>query len=131
MKNNQDQFKDYRNKWKLAGHGLYSPDYPIDVTIELAGICNGRCVYCPVTPNYKKLESIFPIGIMKEYLFKKIIDEIEGKTLSVKFQYRGESTLHPQFNDFCDYVSKKDFIERMINTNGNYIKEKREGLYKL
>ena len=37
---------------------------------------------------------------MKFDLFKKVIDEIEGKIEAVTFASRGELTLHPELNKF-------------------------------
>lgn len=64
-------------------------------------------------------------------LYKKIIDEAETGVLSIKNQYRGESTMHPEFNLFMAYLSQKKFSETLINTNGNYKESKRDGLYLL
>lgn len=126
-----NKYEAYRKQWEEAGNGKIKTEWPTDCTIELASVCDSRCIFCPVTPNYEKRESLFPVRFMKFGLFKKIIDEISGHVLSIKLQYRGESTLHKEFNKFCDYAAQAEFIERMINTNGNYHESKREGLYKL
>ena len=39
---------------------------------------------------------------------------------SIKLNYRGESTLHPQIVDYIAYARSKGVFEIMLNTNGNY-----------
>lgn len=125
------QYKAYRQAWNDAGQGKIKTDWPIDLTIELCSVCDSSCVFCPITENRKPKDNLFDSGYISYDLYKKIIDEASGAVFSIKNQYRGESTLHPFFNEFMGYLSQKNFIETLINTNGNYKEEKREGLYLL
>jgi len=126
-------YKIYRNFWDKAGEGKLETLHPIHVDLELSSACDSRCAFCPITPNNESSpkNSIFPTGYMSPVLFKKIVDEIEGRTLSLKLNWRGEATLHPRFGELIDYVMDKDFIEVMINTHGNYPLRKRGSIHKL
>ena len=133
------EYSDYRTSWIELGTGTRTSNYPLHVDLELSSACESRCAFCPVTPNYADMPEtkhltkgdIFPIGYMKPSLFKKIVDEIEGKVKSVKLNWRGEATLHPKFNELVDYIMDKDFVEVMINTHGNYPERKRDAVHKL
>jgi len=135
----KEEYKSYRTSWDNLGDGNHVSDYPLHVDLELSSACESRCSFCPVTTNYADTPEtshltkgeVFPIGYMKPSLFQKIIDEVAGKTKSIKLNWRGEATLNPKFPDLVDYVMKKDFIEVMINTHGNYPERKRDAIHKL
>lgn len=102
----------YRLKWHLAKWVIWR--YPLHIDIELTSLCNLKCGFCPhseQTPFYK--------GFMPMSMFEMIIDEIQGRVPSIKLNLRGESTLHPQFEEMCNYVKGK-FIDIRLNTNGQY-----------
>lgn len=91
-------------------------DYPPCVQIEPSSICNYRCVMCYQSdPSFSDKKNNF-MGFMKLDLFKKIIDEIEGKVQSVTLASRGEPTLNKKIIDFINYCKNK-FIAFKINTN--------------
>ena len=103
----------YRVKWFLAK--WFVPKYPVHVDFELSNICNLKCSFCPQSLEIKDWEPL----VMKFDMYKKIIDEIQGKVSSIKFNLRGESTLHPEFIQFLEYTKGK-FIDSRVNTNGQY-----------
>ncbi len=107
------KYKWYRFKWWLSKYCVLK--YPIHVDFELASVCNLKCDFCPQCEK----EVDFNKGFMPFELFKKCIDEIEGKVPSIKLNLRGEPTLHPEFDVFLNYVKGK-FIDIRLNTNGNY-----------
>ena len=67
---------------------------------------------------------------MKFELFKKIIDELEGKVEAITFASRGEPTLNKQLIDFLDYCKDK-FVAIKINSNlSNLNKELAEAIFR-
>lgn len=92
-----------------------TPDFPQRLEIELVSDCNLKCTYCP-----RHLVNELT-GYMTLDLFKKIIDEasIHPDTTLVLHR-RGESMLHPQFNEMLDYVSGK-FKEVQMATNATIL----------
>jgi|GEM_PF-6951569 len=103
----------YRLKWHLAKYITW--EYPLHVDFELSTHCNLSCSFCPHSEHIQD----FKKGFMDFDRYKQIIDEIAGKVPSIKFNLRGESTLHPDFDLFLKYAHKK-FIDIRINTNGQY-----------
>jgi MoaA/NifB/PqqE/SkfB family radical SAM enzyme len=91
-------------------------EYPPCVQIEPASICNYRCVMCYQSDtSFSDKKNNF-MGFMQFDLFKKIIDEIEGKVQGVTLASRGEPTLNKKIIDFINYCKGK-FVALKLNTN--------------
>lgn len=90
--------------------------YPIKLWIEVTNHCNLKCRLCPnrEIPISKK-------GYMEWDLFKKIIDDAEGKVREINLFHRGESLLHPEIFNMIEYASSKGLITR-IHTNATLLK---------
>lgn len=94
-------------------------DFPKRVEIELVSDCNLRCVYCP-RHHVNDLT-----GYMDFNLFTRIIDEVASyPDRIITLHRRGESLMHPQFVEMCDYVRGK-FQEIQIATNGTLLNKAR------
>jgi radical SAM protein with 4Fe4S-binding SPASM domain len=93
------------------------PEFPKRIEIELVSSCNLRCTYCP--RHY--LDNLN--GYIDFNLFKKIVDEASAypETIIVLHR-RGESLLHPRFNDIINYISGK-FKEVQLATNATLLTE--------
>lgn len=98
---------------------IKTPKFPKRIEIELASSCNLQCVYCP----RKYLDNLK--GFVDFNLFVNIIDQLTfyPETILVLHR-RGESMLHPKFNEMLGYVKGK-FKEVQMATNGTLLdKEK-------
>ncbi len=110
----------YRFKYR---YGQYLPlRVPVDVSMELASYCTNTCGYC-YHADRKNLP--FAKGFMSPKLAFKIIDEAaELGVHSLKFNYRGESTMHPHFYAITARAKKlargSVFIDRLTNSNFNF-----------
>lgn len=107
----------YRYKYNNAK--LLNLNKPVDVSLELAASCNQRCGYC-YHSDQKKLP--FKTGVMPLNIAQLII--IDAASLgvnSLKFNYRGESTLNPHFKEITefakDHADRSTFIDRITNSN--------------
>ncbi len=90
-------------------------DFPRRIEIELASICNLHCTYCP----RKYVEGLN--GFMKFSLFKNLIDQIAIYPHRILVLHRrGESLLHPNFVEICNYVKGK-FKEIQLATNATVL----------
>ena len=95
---------------------------PKRIEIELVSDCNLRCTYCPrhYVNNLK--------GYINFNLYKKIIDEIRKFNPILVLHRRGESMLHPQFNEILNYLNG-DFKEVQLATNATMLsKDKYEAI---
>lgn len=108
----------YRLKWN---YGKYLPlKKPVCIDLELASICNLKCDFCYHSSKTKFKKDIMSIDIALE----AIQQAAENNIPSIKFNYRGESTLNdkiPIILNYAEWFSHvyKCFIDRIINTNLN------------
>ena len=118
-----ERYKKYRKDW-ISSHESHYKNFdaitsakidmpsPLCVDIETASICDLACPHC------FRDHIMTPDKIMKESLYKKIIDSIsKQKVPSIKLNWRGEPLLNPKLYDFIKYAKSKGILEIIINTN--------------
>jgi radical SAM protein with 4Fe4S-binding SPASM domain len=110
-----ENFDKYRAAWILAD--AITPEIPLNIDLELTSICNLKCPFCFLQNPAVKIKR----GYMPFELAKKIIDQAADLGVpALKFNWRGEATLHPQFTQIIKYARKKQaFYDLLCNTNGN------------
>lgn len=96
--------------------------YPPLVQIEPSSICNFRCVFCFETDKSFTNKKNGFMGTMDLEMYKKIIDEIEGKVNFVTLASRGEPLVAKNFTKMLEYSSDK-FLVLKINTNASLLDE--------
>lgn len=106
----------YRYKYNFFPKEKILETYPPCVQIEPASVCNFRCIMCYQSDKNFSNSKSGHMGFMDYTLFKKIIDEIEGKVHAITFASRGEPTLNKQLGKFLEYAKDK-FVNIKINTN--------------
>lgn len=118
------RYQVYRAKYNYAPYLNLSK--PVDVSLELSSYCTNACGYC-YHSDHKNLP--FKRGFMDFGLAHKII--VESALLgvnSLKFNYRGESTMHKNFEEISDLAKRlatgSTFIDRITNSNFNFPYEK-------
>jgi organic radical activating enzyme len=113
----------YRYKYNSYPKQFITREYPPCVQIEPTSICNYRCVMCyQKDTSFSKKSNGF-MGHMDINLFKKIIDELEGKIEAVTLASRGEPTLHQKLPEMLKYLNGK-FLGLKLNTNASLLNEK-------
>ncbi len=117
------RFLIYRYNYSINPKIFKIDDYPPCIQIEPTSICNFRCVMCYQADKSFSSKSHGMMGHMPLDLFKKIIDEIEGKLEAVTLASRGEPTLNPNITEMIDYCKDK-FLGFKINTNASILNEK-------
>jgi radical SAM protein with 4Fe4S-binding SPASM domain len=95
---------------------------PVDISLELSSFCTNTCGYC-YHADPKKLP--FVRGKMTSELADKIIYEAADLGInSIKFNYRGESTMNPIFENVTALAKRlakgMTFIDRITNSNFNF-----------
>lgn len=134
-----ETYKDYRDAWDKAYKEC--PPVPLCVDIELASACNLFCTFCAWGESKfaKKMKQQKSWDgkpskrfMPKEMAFKLIDECAEMGVPSIKWNVKGESTLHPDFSDIVEYARGKtspheefleltdySFHDLLINTNAN------------
>lgn len=148
MYKNRDE---YRDAWKNAY--TVDPSIPLNVDIELASVCNLTCPFCFISDS--KFEEMIRLPSMdgksrrrlmpKELAFK-IIDEAAALGVpALKFNWRGESTIHPDYSEIVRYAAEQmrrcschgfghhpeplpRFLDLLVNTNANCPDKSLDGL---
>ena len=109
----------YRAKWHFWNRAL-PISVPVDVSLELASLCNMSCSYCYHSEKdvpWKK--GFMPVGMAREIL----LQSAQLRVPAVKFNWRGESTAHPKFLEILSYARalSDDYpgalIDRLTNSN--------------
>lgn len=113
----------YRYKYNKLPNLKIIEDYPPNLQIEISSVCNLRCVMCYQKDKTFSSKSNGFMGYMNFELFKKIIDEVEGKLEAITFASRGEPTLNPELEKFLKYSEGK-FLGLKLNTNATILSEK-------
>lgn len=90
-------------------------EFPKYLVIEPTNRCNLNCIMCP------RGEMTRPQGFMDFELFKKIIDECEGKVEFIYLHFFGEPLLHPRIIDFINYAAGKG-MTIALSTNATTLK---------
>jgi len=133
-------FDSYRKAWDDAY--TVDPDVPLNLDIELASVCNFACPFCfwgegdfneamkKPADDGKAMKRLMPT----ETAFKLIDEAEEMGITALKFNWRGESTLHPDYSKILSYARWRPywpeeqgweergadrFHEILVNTNAN------------
>ena len=121
FKNPDEKFQLYRKEWEDRPLNFNPGNFPLFIDIETTNACNFRCTFCSTT-LIPKDQQVF----IDEKIVYKIIDE--GKELGlygVKFNMRGEPTLHPKLCDFVRYAVNAGLIDVYFNTNGSRLTDEK------
>lgn len=120
-----DDLTDYiinRFKYDIFPQSKELAEYPPSVQVEITSICNFRCVFCYQTDKIFHKKSNGFMGHMDLNIFKKIIDELEGKVHFLTLASRGEPLICKDFNKMIEYTKNK-FLGIKINTNASMLTE--------
>jgi radical SAM protein with 4Fe4S-binding SPASM domain len=114
----------YRYRYETFPRRMQLDDYPPCLQIEPASICNYRCVFCYQTDKQLTDPKNGHMGLMSVDLFKKIIDEAEGRCEAITLASRGEPLINRQIDEMLAYARGK-FLAVKINTNAWYLDERK------
>ena len=113
----------YRYKYRFFSKEKKVGEYPPCLQIEPTSMCNFRCVMCYQSDKSFSNKSHGYMSNMSLDLYKKIIDEVQGKVEAITLASRGEPTLNKDFAKMLEYSNKK-FLALKINTNASMLNEK-------
>jgi MoaA/NifB/PqqE/SkfB family radical SAM enzyme len=101
---------------RIRRHHLSNPLY---ITFQVTDNCNLKCRFCNYYNTTSDRVKLSKYGNMDLKLFKKCIDEIEGKPLIAITG--GEPTIHPDIYEMISIIKKKGLLCSMV-TNGTLLK---------
>lgn len=85
----------------------------VQVSIELASVCNFHCYYCQYPQMERKKE------LIDDKMFYHLADQLKDMAKDfVGVNWAGESTLHPKFIEYTKYLNKMG-LKIALPTNGS------------
>lgn len=123
------RYDEYRHKYLNAPK--LNLTAPVDVSLELSSLCNMACSYCY---HGDKKNLPFKQSLMAPEVIKKILNQAADLGVnSVKFNWRGESTMNPMFCAATAWAkglaTGSTFIDRITNSNFKF-ETTREDIFK-
>jgi MoaA/NifB/PqqE/SkfB family radical SAM enzyme len=112
----------YRYKYRFFSKEKRVGKFPPCLQIEPTSVCNFRCIMCYQSDKSFSNKSKGFMSNMSLDLYKKVIDEVEGKVEAITLASRGEPTLNKDFKKMLNYSNKK-FLALKINTNASMLDE--------
>ena len=115
----------YRQAW--ADAYTQDPPVPLNVDIELASVCNLTCPFCFISDeNFEDMirkdagDGRSRRRLMPKQMAFRIIRECgEIGVPAIKLNWRGESTLHPDYAEIAAYARREGILEVLANSNFN------------
>ncbi|MDA2932777.1 hypothetical protein MYX82_00380 [Acidobacteria bacterium AH-259-D05] len=89
----------YRYRYEMFPRQRILDDFPPCLQIEPTSICNYRCVFCYQTDKERTDPKNGHMGMMSLDLYKRVIDESEGKCEAITLASRGEPLIHRKIED--------------------------------
>lgn len=120
----------FKYRYKYNNAPLLNLKVPVDLSLELSSACTLKCSYCyhadPANLPFKK-------QLMSFDLAKSLIEQgAEIGVHSIKYNGRGESTMHPRFKEITalgkSLASGGTYIDRLTNSNF-YFRQNHESIY--
>ena len=90
------------------------PEMPYLIDIEMTNTCNFRCLMCP-TGNFSQRRSK---GFMTKDVLKKVLDDLDGYPIPIRFIRWGEPLTHPNIIEFMKAAKARGHTLH-LNTNGS------------
>lgn len=127
------RYEAYRREWDRRSEVMDPGEHPVHVDIESVAVCDLRCGsseedtqgFCQIwthehirTQEFR--EHTYIRGYMDPALYHRLIRHCaEIGVSSIKLNFRGEPSLHPEIVDFVRAAAELGFPDIMMNTNGN------------
>jgi hypothetical protein len=127
------RYEAYRREWDRRGAELVAEDHPVHVDLETVAVCDLRCGsseedpqgFCQIWTHehIRKLgfdEHTYRRGYMDPKIYRELLKQCADMGVSsIKLNYRGEPSLHPEIVSFVALANELRFPDIMMNTNGN------------
>lgn len=110
----------HRYRYEMFPQQHVLDDFPPYLQIEPSSICNYRCVFCYETDKTFTRKSRGYMGHMPFDLFKRVVDEAEGRVEFISLASRGEPLLCPDIVPMLAYTPGK-FLNLKMNTNASLL----------
>lgn len=114
----------YRYRYEVFPRTKELDAFPPCLQVEPSSACNYRCVFCYQTDEKLTDPKQGHMGVMSLDLFKRVIDEAQGKCEAITLASRGEPLMNRQIVEMLRYMEAK-FLASKINTNASMLDERK------
>ncbi len=114
----------YRYRYEVFPQTHELDAFPPCLQVEVTSACNYRCVFCYQTDAKLTDPKAGHMGTMSLDLFKRIIDESEGRCEAITIASRGEPLIAKELGKMLFYMKGK-FLASKINTNASLLTEQK------
>lgn len=118
----------YRKAWSMAA--TEDPPVPLCLDLELSSYCNARCPFCYHSDEGFRdfmqggYDGNRRFALMGTDLALRLIDKAAEMGIpSLKFNWRGESTIHPDYSKIVRYASDRKRTVLNFTGAGQYERE--------
>jgi len=112
---------------KYGFYGRLKADFPSQIGVDIAEVCNLACIHCP-HPTFKKSE-YYDRRYLAPELNRKMVDEVkecgQGLTQYIRYTSNGEPLVHPKGYEMIEYAVQHSGTFVTLTTNGTIMNEKR------
>jgi radical SAM protein with 4Fe4S-binding SPASM domain len=111
-------------RYRRDGSPKVDLEFPMLINIEVASVCNLRCIHCPSHKAMPGVESPRKLGVMSIDMFEKIMDEVDlyGKR-RISLHKDGEPLLHKNIYEILARVKRNVGHWVYLTTNGILLKQ--------
>ncbi len=113
------RFYDMIDRSDIEYKKSHIPEFPQIIEFEITNHCNFQCLMCKTGMG----TALRQRGYMSQATFEKVLDEIKGRDVALKFVGQGEPLLHKEFMKFIR-MAKNEGITCHLTTNGSMLNEK-------
>jgi len=114
----------YRYRYDVFPKNYQLDDFPPCLQIEPTSICNFRCVFCYQMDEEFTSKSGGHMGMMPLDLFRRVVDQAEGRCEAITLASRGDPLIAPDITAMLDYCRGK-FLALKVNTNAWALDERK------
>lgn len=97
--------------------------WPVVVKIDISPLCNLKCTICvhadPGEEQYLQKQTFDSSQRMAVDQYRRIIDEIKGKSMAVSLYYLGDPLVHPNLDEMCG-IARQAGLNVHISTNFSF-----------
>jgi MoaA/NifB/PqqE/SkfB family radical SAM enzyme len=100
--------------------------WPVIVKVDISPLCNLQCTICvharPTESSSAALKAQTFSGNQKMRLdqFKRIVDELSGKSVAISMYYLGDPFVHPDLDSLCRMASDAG-LNSHVSTNFSFV----------
>jgi len=128
-----ERYEAYRREWDRRSEAMDGGTHPVHVDLETVAVCDLRCGsseddpqgFCQIwTHEHIRTQGFeqytYQKGYMDPNLYGRLLQQCADLGVaSIKLNYRGEPSLHPEIVPFVRRAAELGFPDIMMNTNGN------------